>query len=256
MIQNQGGIDLPPFFSLHAFETIDSTNLFARNLADQGEREGALVWSLKQEQGVGRRGRDWSSPSGNLYCSVLLRPDCDAAEGAKLSFLIAIALLRAVKDTLPDPDAIALKWPNDLLINRKKLAGILLESKSDTNGKLDWLVVGTGVNIATFPQVTEGLAATSLNNEGSHATVQQVLENYSYQLLELYMLWKTEGFDPIRRIWMDHAIGLGEKITVRLPAEEFTGIFQDLDPGGALVLALENGETRLVTAGEVFFSAN
>ncbi len=254
MMSSEGGIDLPPFFTLSAFETIGSTNIYARELADKGAAEGQLVWSLIQEQGVGRRGRGWTSPRGNLYCSVLLRPDCTASEGAKLSFMVAVALHRALVDHLPEDRKTSLKWPNDLLINRKKLAGILLESKSDASGRLDWLVIGTGVNIASYPKKTEGLPATSLKNEGATLNVQKVLEGYAFHLLDLYTLWKENGFEPVRQAWLAAAGGIGERITVRLPGEEFGGLFTDLDPDGALVLKQDDGSVRLINAGEVFFS--
>lgn len=252
---NGGGLQLPPFFNLSAFETIGSTNVEARRLADEGANEGQLVWSLLQNQGVGRRGRAWNSPTGNMYCSLLLRPECSAIEGAKLSFLIAVALHKTLAQFLPTGTDIALKWPNDILINRKKVAGILLESKSNSAGNLDWLVVGTGVNIANYPDVTEGLEATSLKNEGGNIAVERVLESYCFNFLELYTHWKADGFEPVRREWLARATGLGSPIIVKLADQQFTGIFTDLDLNGALVLTLENGQTRHVTAGEVFFSA-
>lgn len=249
-----GGISLPPFYTLHAFETIDSTNVEARRLADTSAPEGTLVWSLQQQQGVGRRGRSWSSPKGNLYCSLLLRPECSAIEGAKLSFLVAVALHKTLQDSLPVGTEIALKWPNDILIRRQKVAGILLESKSNADGKLDWLIVGTGVNIVNFPKVTDGLIATSLKNEGGRVLLERVLESYTYQFLELYSLWKSEGFVPIRREWLQRCTGLGDPITVRLANREFEGVFTDLDQNGALILTHKDGRTEAITAGEVFFS--
>ncbi len=254
-ISGGGGLTLPPFFNLHTFETIGSTNVEARRLAEEGALEGQLIWSLAQEQGVGRRGRGWSSPKGNLYCSLLLRPDCSAVEGAKLSFLIAVALHKALSQFLPVGTDIALKWPNDILIRRQKLAGILLESKSNANGDLDWLVVGTGVNIATYPKVTDGLNATSLKKEGGSIIVERVLESYAFNFLELYTLWKSQGFDPIRKEWLSRATGLGSSIIVKLAEQEFGGTFTDLDANGALVLTLDDGTVKYITAGEVFFSA-
>ena len=86
-----GIVDLPPCFRLFAFESVGSSNVEARKMADAGMGEGALIWARRQEQGVGRRGRSWSSPEGNLYCSLILRPDCAPAEAARFSFLVALA---------------------------------------------------------------------------------------------------------------------------------------------------------------------
>jgi BirA family biotin operon repressor/biotin-[acetyl-CoA-carboxylase] ligase len=258
VIKDQGGrpVNLPPFFTLHAFDSIGSTNEEARALADKGAVEGQLVWARSQNQGVGRRGRGWSSPEGNLYCSLMLRPNCSVQEGAKLSFLIALALYRSAKDVLPDHADLSLKWPNDLLIDRHKVAGILLESKSASDGNLEWLVVGTGVNIAFFPEHTDGLPATSFEKQGSDCSVEQVLELYAAHFLDLYRVWQKDGFEPIRREWLQYASGMKKKITVRLPNETFNGTFIDLDTAGALVLQLEDGSQRMVTAGEVFFLPN
>ncbi|WP_025899015.1 biotin--[acetyl-CoA-carboxylase] ligase [Sneathiella glossodoripedis] len=254
IISNQGDINLSPFFTLSAFQTIDSTNIEARRLADLGANEGQLVWSLKQENGVGRRGRDWSSPAGNLYCSVLLRPNVSAVEGAKLSFMVAVALYEAITPCLPPSCRATLKWPNDILLNGKKTAGILLESKSNTHNRVDWLIIGTGVNIATYPTKTDGLPATSIKNEGGTAKLESVLERYCTNLLDLYDNWRASGFNFIRHEWLKRAGGIGDPVIVKLANESFNGIFKDLDESGALVLTMPDGSTRLVTAGEVFFS--
>ena len=250
-----GGIDLPPFFRLFAFESLGSSNVEARRLAEAGEGEGAIVWTHRQEQGVGRRGRSWSSPAGNLYCSVILRPECSPAEAARLSFLIALAIRQAVATFLPPDIPLQLKWPNDVLIDGRKCAGILLESKMGVNGLMDYVIVGTGINITSYPEKTDGLSAISLEAAGARVRVEELLSGYAYALLDLYMRWRQHGFGPIHKEWISHATGIGTQITVRLANETLEGKFVGLDPSGALVLGLISGETRLITAGEVFFPA-
>jgi BirA family biotin operon repressor/biotin-[acetyl-CoA-carboxylase] ligase len=247
-----GGIDLPPFFRLSTFETIGSTNIEARKMAEAGAPEGTIVWSKRQEQGVGRRGRAWVSPEGNLYCSLLLRPACDPVSGACLSFLTSLALYDAIAPFLKPGADIRLKWPNDVLIGGKKTSGILLESKTGPDGNLDYVIVGTGINIATFPEVTDGLPATSLRKEGASATVGQLLSAYTYSFLGAYMSWKRDGFAPIREEWLARATGLGKRITVNLFGQTLEGVFSGLDEKGALILNLDTGERKLITAGEVF----
>jgi BirA family transcriptional regulator, biotin operon repressor / biotin---[acetyl-CoA-carboxylase] ligase len=254
IIPNEGGLKLPPFFELSAFQTIDSTNVEAKRLAEIGRSEGQVVWALKQESGVGRRGRQWSSPEGNLYCSVLLRPDCDASQGAKLSFLIAVALYDAIAQFLPDNVQMSLKWPNDILIEGRKSAGILLESKSNSQNKLEWLVIGTGINVANYPKVTEGLPAISLKEAGATVKLETLLSAYCHRLEQLYTQWTRDGFSPIRALWLERASGIGSEVTVRLPKSSFQGTFENLDESGALVLSMKDGTQKLVTAGEVFFS--
>lgn len=253
MIQTMdGGIDLPPFYGLTALETVGSTNLEARALADAGADEGTLVWAKRQQQGVGRRGRQWSSPEGNLYCSLILRPECDPSSAARLSFLTALAIRRAVTKFVDPGTDVRLKWPNDVLIGGCKSAGILLESKMKPDGQMSYVIVGTGINIATYPEITDGLPAISLTKVGADVTVKEVLSAYGYAFLDLYMSWKRDGFAPIREEWLAHATGLGGRITVRLSNETLEGVFSDLDNNGALILSMDNGQRKMITAGEVF----
>lgn len=247
-----GGLNLPPFFDVSVFETIGSTNNEARRLAEEGKTEGQVVWSKRQERGVGRRGRDWSSPTGNLYCSLLLRPECEPLSGARLSFLIAVALHKAIAAELPTEAIVKVKWPNDVLIKGRKTSGILLESKTRSDGILDYVIVGTGVNVISFPEVTDGLAATSLKQQGANPKLETLLSAYLHNFLELYMIWKQAGFEPIRREWLERAVGIGQRITVKLSDETIFGIFSDLDQDGALILRMDSGEEKLITAGEVF----
>lgn len=247
-------MDLPPFFKLHAYDVVGSTNVEARKLAEAGAEEGTIAWAKRQEQGVGRRGRQWISPEGNLYCSLILRPDCEPTEAARLSFLVALGLHDAIAPLLPRAQSLGLKWPNDVLIDGHKTAGILLESKTRFDGKMDYVIVGTGINIATFPDRTDGLPATSLSAAGAKVGVGDVLSAYGYALLALYMIWKREGFAPIRDRWLNHATGIGERITARLSNETLDGLFLGLDENGALILELDTGEKKRITAGEIFFA--
>ena len=249
---SNGGIDLPPFYRLTALETVGSTNIEARALAEAGEGEGVIVWAKRQEQGVGRRGRQWSSPEGNLYCSLILRPDCDPASAARLSFLAALAIHRAVSKFVRSETDVQLKWPNDVLINGHKSAGILLESKTRPDGQISYVIIGTGINIATYPEQTEGLPAISLKKAGAKVTVSEFLCTYAYAFLDLYMVWKQQGFAPIRTEWLAHATGLGGRITVQLSNQTLEGVFSDLDERGALILTMNDGERKMITAGEVF----
>ena len=247
-----GGIDLPPFFKLTAYDTVSSTNVEARKIADEGAAEGHIVWAKRQEQGVGRRGRQWVSPEGNLYCSLILRPECDAASAARLSFLVALGLHKAISQFLKPEFVAKLKWPNDVLINGCKTSGILLESKTKPEGGIDYVIAGTGINISTYPEKTDGLPATSLNAVGANVSIEDVFSAYAYAILDLYMIWKREGFAPIRDQWLTHATGIGSQIVVRLSNETFEGVFSGLDEQGALILTMNSGQRKLITAGEVF----
>lgn len=249
-----GGISLPPFFDLQYFDSIDSTNLHLRELAEKGAREGSLIWAGIQQSGVGRRGRHWSSPAGNLYCSLLLRPAKTVSEAAQLSFVTAVALEEAIASFLPGGVQPGLKWPNDILFDGRKLAGILLESKSRADGQVDWVIVGTGVNIASYPDVTDGLEAVSLKSAGGNVKIAVLLERYASSMLKWYFLWLEQGFAPVRTAWLAHAHGLGKRLKVRLPSRTFEGVFSGLDEKGVLQLTTDDGKIIPVSAGEVFFS--
>ncbi len=144
-------VQLPPASKLVALDEVDSTNDEARRLAEGGAEEGTLVWGLSQRKGRGRHGRDWASPEGNLYLSLLLRPDCPPREAAQLSFVAAMALTGALNVLVAPHSRIDFKWPNDVLLNGSKVAGILLEASTTGADALDWLIVGTGVNVARAP---------------------------------------------------------------------------------------------------------
>ncbi len=245
---------LPPAYRLVALDSVGSTNDEARRLAGEGAEDGTLVWARAQSGGRGRRGRQWQSPRGNLYLSLVLRPQCSLSEAAQLGFVAALGLGDAIGSVAPPLIEVTYKWPNDVLVNGRKAAGILLESQGAEGAACDWLVLGLGVNVASFPEETE-FPATSLRFEGCPPEVTEValLEAFGKHFLTWVNRWLEEGFAPIRKGWRNHAQGLGEETRVRLAQEEFSGTFKDLDETGALVLGQDGGRERRVTAGEVYF---
>ncbi len=252
---NQGAPppQLPPAYRVVALETVDSTNDEALRLAMEGAEDGTLVWAREQTGGRGRQGRTWSSPPGNLYFSLVLRPDCAPAEAAQLGFVAGLALGEAIGSVAPPMIEVTFKWPNDLLLNGRKGAGILLESRSDPDGALDCLILGVGVNLAHYPEDTS-FPATSLRFEGAtQVTVVALLEAFSRSFMSWANRWLDDGFVPVRRAWLNHAHGLGEEIEVRLPRETLKGTFKDLDERGVLVLELPDGTRREISSGDVYF---
>jgi len=244
---------LPPAYRLVTLETVESTNDEALRLATAGAEDGTLVWAREQTGGRGRQGRTWSSPPGNLYFSLVLRPDCAPAEAAQLGFVAGLALGEAIGSVAPPMIEVTFKWPNDLLLNGRKGAGILLESRSDPDGALDCLILGVGVNLAHYPEDTS-FPATSLRFEGAtQVTVVALLEAFSRSFMSWANRWLDDGFAPVRRAWLHHAHGLGEEIEVRLPRETLKGTFKDLDERGVLVLELPDGTRREISAGDVYF---
>ena len=240
-----------PEFELVALDRIDSTNAEAARLAEAGAPDRTLVWALEQTAGRGRRGRAWVSPPGNLYASLLLRPACSPAEAGQLGFVAGLALRQAILDSMPDAAGIELKWPNDLLLDGRKLAGILLESRLAGSRKLEWLVIGTGVNVASHPDDAER-PATCLAEFGAPPAVPELLGAYGRALTAWLRRWREEGFAPVRTTWLRHAAGRDSLLQARLADEIVEGRFADLDETGALVMTLANGASRRVLAGEVY----
>jgi BirA family biotin operon repressor/biotin-[acetyl-CoA-carboxylase] ligase len=246
------GLLLPPAYRLVSLETVDSTNEEAKRLARAGAEDGTLVWAREQTHGRGRSGRSWASPLGNLYLSLVLRPDCPPVAASQLGFVAALGAGTGLAEVMPPMIELRYKWPNDILINRRKAGGILLETESARADRLDWLVLGLGINVMQRPAETS-FPATSLREEGDlEATVEAVLEAFSRHFLSWVNRWLADGFAPVRAAWRKSAIGIGEAIRVRLPNAELEGIFDDIDQDGALLLRA-GGSVRRITAGDVFF---
>ena len=244
----------PSFFRIRALPTIDSTSEEAKRLSRDGAPEGTLVWALQQTAGHGRFGRSWVSPPGNLYFSLLLRPDLPPQAAMQLTFVAALAASDVIRETIPKRAEITCKWPNDVLISGKKVAGILLELSLDSRGMVDILVIGVGINIASHPAAWQvHYPATSLRAEGAvSASARSLLERFCPSFLVWHNAWRESGFLPIREAWLARAERLHRPIEVRFEGGcTATGIFVDLDPTGALVLR-QGGGKRLIFAGDVF----
>jgi len=240
-------ISWPQGYSKQVHAELDSTNEEARRLAEAGGAEHGPLWIMAERQsaGRGRRGRPWHSPEGNLAATLLLRPGASQAVTGQLSFAAALAAADMAAHFAPDA-AIAVKWPNDVLADGKKLAGILLEGGSG------WLAIGIGVNLAAHPEGTE-FPATSLAQLGIAVPSQQeALTVLAARFAHWYGLWMQGGFESLRMQWLARAFGVGAPIRARLAQETRTGVFEGIDANGALLLN-EGGQVRAIAAGEVFF---
>lgn len=243
-------VPLPPFYTLHAFDSVGSTNDLACTMAEEGAPNGSVVLAREQTGGKGRQGRLWSSPPGNLYASLIMRDLPMDRPVAQLSFVTALAMGEAIASFLPQAGDLKLKWPNDILVGGAKICGILLESRSRD---LSWVVIGTGVNIASHP-TDAPYPVTSLEREcGMKIAPEALLARYLESFSGWYDRWRREGFAPVRANWLNAAFGVGKDITVRTLKETLEGRFADMDADGALILELTGGATKTVTAGDVFF---
>ena len=236
---------------VHARDIVDSTNDDAKALAAAGAPDGSVVWAREQSAGRGRYTRQWLSPPGNLYMSVVLRPAIASARTAELGFVAALAVAETVEEFLPSGPPARLKWPNDVLVNGRKISGILLEGQF-TGAELAWVIAGIGINVAGAPD-NPAYPATSLAACGSgDVAARDVLETLLARLGAWRSLWQEQGFAPVRTAWMARAARMGEEVTVRIGTAPLSGRFRGIDHDGALLLETPLG-TRRITAGEVAF---
>jgi BirA family biotin operon repressor/biotin-[acetyl-CoA-carboxylase] ligase len=206
--------------------------------------------ATRQSAGRGRRGRVWQTEDGNLAATLLLSPDAPQAVTGQLSFAAALAVAEMTDQFAPHA-VIAVKWPNDVLADGKKLAGILLEGGRAKATK-NWLAIGIGVNLASHPEGTE-FPATSLAQLGIAAPpAEEALTVLAARFAHWYAAWMTDGFETLRGAWLVRAKGVGGHIRARLSQETCEGVFEGIDAGGALLLN-EGGRVRAIAAGEVFF---
>lgn len=230
------------------FSVLDGTNAEARRRIIAGDPEDCWIIARRQTGGRGRRGRTWVSEPGNIYISRMMRPGCPPARAAELSFVTALAVHDLVRGELGPAAAVTCKWPNDVLVRRRKISGILLESE----GAGDWIVIGIGVNVAHAPGDVE-YPATCLAAEGGQGEAESLIHPLSAAFEARLEQWRAGGFAAIRAAWREVATGIGQAVRVRLQDREIHGRFDDLDESGALLVTRADGGTERVAAGDVFF---
>ncbi len=235
---------------VEVFEELDSTNEEAKRRALAGEAGPVWLVAKRQTAGRGRRGRAWTSDTGNLFTTGLFQLDSGPARAAQLSFAAALAVGDLAASAV-DPSHVALKWPNDVLIKGRKVCGILLESGAHPNGGL-WLAVGIGVNLAHHPDDTER-RATSFKAHGADLSPELAAEHLAERFEYWLTVWDRDGFAFVREAWLARAWGLGDVCTARLADETVEGVFADLGADGSLRLDLKDGTRRFISAGDVFF---
>ena len=237
---------------LAVHDVLSSTSDLCRELAGQGEPEGLAVLALRQTKGRGSRGRAWDSPAGNLHLSVLLRPGEWARSAGQWSLLSGVALWQTVADLVPSAAALRLKWPNDLLLDGRKLAGILIDSSADASGRLDWLVVGIGVNLAHAPPLA-GRATASLAELVVPPAPAAAAARLLARLDEWRRVRQREGFEAIRAAWLAHGPPMDEPVTLKLRDRLVEGAFAGLGDDGGLKLRA-GGEVETFTTGDVLLA--
>lgn len=229
-----------------------STQALAKALSDQGAVEGTIVVAETQSGGRGRVGRQWSSPRGGIYFSVILRPDIKPGEALRLPLVAGIAAAQAIKRrTNLDP---RLKWPNDILIDAKKVGGILTEMGAEMD-RLDWVIIGIGLNVNTppdsFPEEVGGTATSLMEAGGKVIPRVKLLQDILTEFESLYGNLAKNGFEPLRERWKALSETIGADVVVTLPSGQVKGLAADIDSDGALLLQKDDGAVERIIAGVV-----
>jgi BirA family transcriptional regulator, biotin operon repressor / biotin---[acetyl-CoA-carboxylase] ligase len=237
-----------------SFDEIDSTNAEAARRAGAGDAGPYWLRAGSQSAGRGRRGRGWTSDPGNLFITYLGAFSRAPGDLALLSFATALAVADVADSVIGRPAALV-KWPNDVMVLGRKIAGILLESGALGDGRT-WIAVGVGINIVSVPEgVEQPIGALSAFTDGKPVIADAVEQTLRRRLGYWAGRYEREGFGPLRDAWLARAHGLQAPAVARVGQEEVAGVIRGLSGEGALELELPDGRTRLITAGEVFFGA-
>lgn len=246
-------------YRILSLEATDSTNDDALQAARSGDPGQLWIAAAEQRAGRGRHGRQWASPPGNLYTSLLLVDPCEAHVAPQLGFVAGLALHEAVEAvTGVGAPRLSLKWPNDLLLDGAKVSGLLLEGhRLSPNGPLV-VIIGFGVNVAFAPAGTP-YPAIALEAVKPGLTREDAFRALSTAFARTLSAWRasarmnaSDPFGPIRRLWLERAAGIGKNVTLRLPSGEKSGIFEGLDRFGRLQLKTSSG-VELIDAGDLYF---
>lgn len=243
--------------NIKLYDVVDSTQRLAHEAVTKGAREGTLIVAEQQTVGRGRMGRVWHSPRGKgVWMSLVLKPVIPLQFMPQLTLLTAVALCRAMKIIVPTVE-VGIKWPNDLLIGGKKVAGILLESSAEDE-RLHYVIagIGTSVNLGVedFPSDLLPIATSLYIASGQKVDRVSFIQAFLEQLEFLYELYKEQGFAPIRTLWEVFSVTLGRTITIRTPAGTTQGTATAIDEMGALIVLTEGGEQFKAYSGDVEFT--
>lgn len=245
--------ELSPGVNLYIYDTLPTTMVEARRYADEGALSGTVIVALQQSLGRGRLGRTWVSDPGNLYATFILRPRIQLKEAGKLSLIIGLALKR-VLETYIESCRIKLKWPNDVLVEGKKVGGILIEMIPGSEEGTFVLLVGIGVNVMHAPSDVF-YPATSLSHEGIHIDPLQLIQSLHDELISLVNKFSEGQYPDWHQDWMDSSFGIEGPVSLFQDSNEpmASGVFAGIDENGSLLIRDEAGSEKAYYVGDVVF---
>lgn len=257
-------------YSTIFFDELDSTNLEAKRLIEAGVSGKHVVVAAKQHLGMGRSGKNWDSPFGNLYFSIVLDHSHDLSSVSQLSLVASLSCCEAMQSMLSDdldllPKIFKIKWPNDIFLNGKKFCGILLQAfpRVEAGVVTNHLVIGIGVNLVSSPTLVianeaEGVKgnnyySTSLKEEGvAYGSLEEVLHRIMERFNKNYKLWQDKGFSAIREGWLMNAYNSGKEVSANINGEKIAGIFKTIDEEGLMIIELKSGILHKVITCDVY----
>jgi BirA family biotin operon repressor/biotin-[acetyl-CoA-carboxylase] ligase len=238
---------------IYVFDTVDSTNITAKELACEGAQEGTLVIASAQNHGRGRFDRTWQSPTGGVYISLILKPKTSMETISLLPLIAGLAVSKTIERYHLHP---TIKWPNDIRTNGKKIAGILLESE----GKgpiIDYVVVGIGINLNIDIQTLSSDIqpyCTSVSTELQHQVdYHEFLKELLVQYAKFYKIFQKQNYETIRTEWRQRTDTLGKTIRVKTSLETLQGTAVDIDQAGFLILKTITGEMKKIYSGDCLY---
>jgi len=241
-------VRLPHGYRLRHLAEVDSTNAEAMRLSAAGDQGPLWIWSDRQLQGRGRQGRNWVSEAGNLYATLLLTLAMPATAAGSLSVAVSLAVLAVLRRFVGRGAKLELKWPNDVLMDGRKAAGILVESTIRGEGMV--FAIGCGINLRSAPSGTR-YGATSLAAHGAQVVPGEAFEALAEEVDQLLRRWDAgKGFRELRTEWLQYARGLGSAVSVAVGGRMIEGFFEGLSDKGGLLLRNQTGLQEL-HAGEV-----
>ena len=236
-------------FKIIYFKKLNSTNLKLKTLIKKNKNINNLcVCSNYQTKGYGRRNTKWHSYSGNIHLSILIKPNCQLMKVNQLSFLTCLSLGEILKN-LVKKKKISYKWPNDILLNKKKISGIIIETSSNIRSKVTWAIIGIGINISKYPKNNNiQFPATSLSDERIFVEKDFILKLFIKNFFKNYLYWKKNGFAKIKRKWLFNLYKEKNKIIVKSNNQIYKGIFVNLSNDGNLKLLI-NKKIKIFSFG-------
>lgn len=241
-------------FDFKLYEELDSTNNEAkRYIANPPSSSHTIICARKQTSGRGKYGNSWVSQEGNLFCSIIIPNTKELSEMSQLSFVTSCALEKTIGSIIKENNLeqkIELKWPNDVLLEGKKISGILLET---TGSRSEYLIIGIGINLLYSPELPD-ILTTNLKSEGiKQLDYSVVIDKLITNFVEYYHNWLETGFLGIREYWLKKAYNLGKNTVIKLPNSIIKGKFIDIDLTGQMMIKLDTGQIKPISSGDVFF---